>query len=142
MPRFKEIEKENELTSSLLGLKKGSLSDDYSIHLLASTRLKQRSLRVFRSKSGITVALLTKALSVTDKSLSKAIFNVDESERLIALARLFAEGQTYFVDDFKEWLATPNILLKNSPPSDMLSTLTGIDIVHKLIGRLRHGVAA
>lgn len=69
----------------------------------------------------------------------------DESDRLVRLARVFAQAVSLFEGDAAEarrWLATPLPVLGGEAPLRAATTDPGAREVEALIGRLEHGIPA
>jgi putative toxin-antitoxin system antitoxin component (TIGR02293 family) len=69
-------------------------------------------------------------------------FNLNVSEKILALADLYSYGYEVFddVDKFNDWMKEPNLALDNKLPLDLADTMTGIEELKHLIGRIDYGI--
>ncbi len=91
--------------------------------------------------------------TVTRKIANKANLSVDESERLVGLAKLIGQVETIVQqsgnpDGFKpakwfgEWIEQPAAALGGRKPEDLLDTSDGRDAVSKLLSQMQSGAYA
>lgn len=67
-----------------------------------------------------------------------------QSEHTLALLSVKNEAAAYFgaQDTALTWLKTPQLIFGNQTPLSYLDTMTGIEYVHDVITRLKHGMTA
>jgi putative toxin-antitoxin system antitoxin component (TIGR02293 family) len=54
---------------------------------------------------------------------------------------LFQKGFKLFGQDkFKLWIRTPNKVIDNNTPIEIMDTSIGIEMIEDIIGRIEHGV--
>ena len=87
---------------------------------------------------GHYIDLTTRAIqrkNLTDR-LSKSI-----SEKALLIYNLYGRGAQIFgdIEDFKDWMDTPNIALGNVKPKEYLDTFSGIEYLTEELGRIEHG---
>jgi Uncharacterized conserved protein len=87
---------------------------------------------------GRYIDLTTRAIqrkNLTDR-LSKSI-----SEKALLIYNLYGRGSQIFgdIEDFKDWMDTPNIALGNVKPKEYLDTFSGIEFLTEELGRIEHG---
>ena len=91
--------------------------------------------------------------TVTRKIANKTHLSVDESERLVGLAKLIGQVETIVQqsgnpDDFNpakwfgEWMEQPATALGGRKPEDLLDTSDGRDAVSKLLAQMQSGAYA
>lgn len=70
--------------------------------------------------------------------------STEESERVVRLARVFAEAKHVLGDEAKarRWLQKPNRALGGETPLHLLDTDIGASAVFEELGRIEHGVIA
>ena len=113
------------------------------------------------SNEGITrkaIESLAQHIGVSQKTFAENILNISiktierkkPSEKLdkkisshvIEVARLVLHAQEVFEDNDKvvRWFSKPNRALNNEKPVNMLSMLTGLQMVNDILGRIEEGV--
>ena len=91
--------------------------------------------------------------TVTRKIAKKAYLSVDESERLIGLAKLIGQVETIVQQSgepagfnpakwFGQWMAHPAAALGGRKPEDLLDTSDGREAVSKLLSQMQSGAYA
>ena len=73
----------------------------------------------------------------------KKMLDEADSERILNIMRVFAQGQALFddVEVFKKWLKQENPYLGDAPIT-FLKTSTGCQVILDEIGRAQHGIMA
>jgi len=96
--------------------------------------------------TGLTLTEFSKLLPASKRTIEKVkdqeLLTPNVSDRALQIAALFQHGTEMFgdIDLFKSWLNSELLALANLKPYDLLSSGTGIAIVHDLLGRIEHGV--
>ena len=110
--------------------------------------LSSKSLNDLLQISGSTRFDMAKNLDLTEPTLRKHLNNPKElstslSEHVLFLLELYNKGIDTFgsIDNFKNWLPQHNIGI-DAKPSDLLDSITGINIVINELNRIDHGVLA
>lgn len=87
---------------------------------------------------GRYIDLTTRAIQRKNLSdrLSKSI-----SEKALLIYNLYGRGAQILgdIEDFKDWMNTPNIALGNVKPKEYLDTFSGIEYLTEELGRIEHG---
>jgi putative toxin-antitoxin system antitoxin component (TIGR02293 family) len=111
--------------------------------------LGYRSFEVFRRHAALTAERLAALVRIPPRTLARrrtaGRLDPDESDRLVRLARVFAQALGLFEGNeevARRWLATPLAALGNEPPLRAATTDPGAREVEALIGRLEHGIPA
>jgi len=67
-----------------------------------------------------------------------------EADRALDLMQLWDEGISFFKDStkFRRWLSKANPFFNDSSPISYLDSSAGIEKVRRIIGQLKHGIAA
>ncbi len=108
--------------------------------------LPTTSFEKLREEFGVTAAELAKTLNINMRTLSRrkqtARLDVDESERVYRLARLFQIALNLFEDAglVKRWFAAPKEIYGGLTPLNYADTEPGAQEVEKQLRRLEHGV--
>ncbi|MGY5851897.1 type II RES/Xre toxin-antitoxin system antitoxin [Salegentibacter sp. F14] len=127
-----------------LSLKKGNSSFAYLKVLKEG--LHRNSVNSFIKHSTLSRKQVSKLIHVSERTLQRyspeKTMDINSSERLIELTRLFHKGINVFNDKekFITWLNRPNKSLANSKPIDLMETSLGIDLVLDELLRIEHGV--
>lgn len=113
---------------------------------LVEKGISKDSLEALKSMAGLDYDQLAQVLNVARATLinkkSPDRFNTDISDKIVALADIFAYGFEVFEDKarFRHWLQSPLRALGGKSPFDMLHTSFGREEVRNLIGRIAYGV--
>ncbi|GAA4312563.1 type II RES/Xre toxin-antitoxin system antitoxin [Compostibacter hankyongensis] len=108
--------------------------------------ISKKELSSIKEKARLDYDTLAQLLSVGRATLinkkNTERFNPNVSEKILALATLYAYGYDVFgdTDAFNDWMKSPNLALGNASPLEFADTLTGIEEVRKLIGRIDYGI--
>lgn len=108
--------------------------------------ITKKDLEQFKKTAGLDYDQLAKALSVTRVTLinkkGKERFGVALSERIIAIADIYAYGYDVFGEEaiFNRWILKPNRALGGVVPFDLLDTQYGREEVTTIVGRIDYGL--
>jgi putative toxin-antitoxin system antitoxin component (TIGR02293 family) len=108
----------------------------------------KKSLDYLITQIGYTITDIAEVLHVSDRNLRRYTasekLNTEQSERLIEIARLYAKGEDVFgsIKAFNHWMDANILALGNKTPKSYLDTSLGIQLLHKELGRIEHGVFA
>jgi len=108
--------------------------------------LPVRSFEILQQRLGWSRSALAEALSIPERTLMRRYrqgqFSLEESQRLLRLARIVARGEELFSHSHRlgTWLREPVRGLGYKRPIDYLDTDIGAEEVEDLIMRLAHGV--
>jgi len=127
--------------------------------ILNSTTLNQRTDLITLARTGIQTKYVKEIqdfTSLSDKELSSILpisqrqlvryvdshkLNKEITSHLIQLIELFQKGFKLFGQDkFKLWIRTPNKVIDNNAPIEIMNTSIGIEMIEDIIGRIEHGV--
>jgi putative toxin-antitoxin system antitoxin component (TIGR02293 family) len=107
------------------------------------------SFERFRRHAAVSAGELATLVSIPDRTLARrkraGRLEPEESDRLVRLARVFAQALLLFegnVAATRRWLATPLAVLGSATPLHTATTDPGAREVEALIGRLEHGIPA
>ena len=108
--------------------------------------LPTSSFEKLRAEFGVTGAELAATLNINMRTLARrkqsGKLDVDESERVYRLARLFQIGLNLFQDMnlTRRWFAAPKDIFGGLTPLNYADTEPGAQEVEKQLRRLEHGV--
>lgn len=141
--------KERETVAEWLDLKslltvKGNSSFAYL--KILKEGLHRNSVNSFIKHSSLTKKQVSRLIHVSERTLQRkspnTLMDINSSERLIELSRLFHKGIIVLSkkEKFLTWLERPNKSLGNSKPIDLIETSIGIDLVMDELLRIEHGI--
>ena len=136
-----------------------ALTPPHSTALTSSNRLSALQL-IDRSRQGLVgreAGQIASLLAISDKEMARLLnqsvatfhrqakvgrLDAATSERLLLLSQLATYGASVFQDQgkFTRWLRRPLHLLVERSPLDLLDSLTGIQLVDDILGRIEYGV--
>ncbi|MDT0648323.1 antitoxin Xre/MbcA/ParS toxin-binding domain-containing protein [Zunongwangia sp. F260] len=141
--------KERETVAKWLDLESLSLfkgNSSFAYLKVLKDGLHRNSVNSFIKHSNLTQKQVSRLIHVSERTLQRKSpdkpMDINSSERLIELTRLFYKGIDVFNDKekFLAWLNRPNKSLGNSNPLDLIETSIGIDLVMDELLRIEHGV--
>jgi putative toxin-antitoxin system antitoxin component (TIGR02293 family) len=135
---------------SLLNTSKSTIAFHDETDLIDVIRqgVSKKSLDYLITQIGYTITDIAEVLHVSDRNLRRYTasekLNTEQSERLIEIARLYAKGEDVFgsIKAFNHWMDANILALGNKTPKSYLDTSLGIQMLHKELGRIEHGVFA
>jgi putative toxin-antitoxin system antitoxin component (TIGR02293 family) len=123
-----------------------NISNDMEALLLIKTGIKMSVLSKMMISFGLSLEEMASILHTTDRTLrrysSDSTLNIEQSERLIELAKLYFYGAEVFdtLEKFILWVNSPIRSINFKKPKDYLDTSIGIRLVTQLLGRIEHGI--
>jgi putative toxin-antitoxin system antitoxin component (TIGR02293 family) len=105
--------------------------------------LRKKSFERLKVVTGLDNETLAAALAVSSKTIQRTqVFDTVQSEKMYALAELYATGIEYFgKDGFHRWMDRPLFSLGNIRPLNLIDVSEGITLLKTEILRLQHGIA-
>jgi putative toxin-antitoxin system antitoxin component (TIGR02293 family) len=135
--------------TDLLGI---SLADDNPVSLVKALEagLPPRALVQFKRRTQLADSDLAELLRVGARTLTRVKGSkarrlpADLSERLYALAAVYAEAEDVFGDHATAlgWLASPQFAFGGKAPRELLASEIGRQQVSGLLKRIEHGLVA
>ena len=95
--------------------------------------------------TGFTLNEMGKFVHLTPRTLQrkKPSERLDSaiSEKVLLIQNLYNKGSKVLgnIENFKDWMSTPNIAFDKAKPKDFLDTFSGIDFLMHELGRIEHG---
>jgi putative toxin-antitoxin system antitoxin component (TIGR02293 family) len=109
--------------------------------------LPYRAWELFAQATGLPREVAARVMQIPLRTLARrkeeGRLHADESDRLVRIARLFAQALGLFngeVEPTRAWLMSPQMALGGETPLDYAGTEVGAREVDSLIGRLEHGI--
>jgi putative toxin-antitoxin system antitoxin component (TIGR02293 family) len=105
--------------------------------------LRKKSFEKLKEVTGLDNETLATALAVSSKTIQRTdVFDTVQSEKMYALAELYAMGIEYFGQEgFRRWMERPLFSIGNIRPLALIDVSEGITILKTEIMRLQHGIA-
>ncbi len=140
-----------EETMAILGLKPGPKPTLTTLDLMPFIRkgLPFRSLERVSKRLEIGSLVMVESLGLAKRTVARRVqdkkpLSPTESERLVRLARVFAEAKQVLGSDVKarRWMFKASRALGGEIPLRLLDTDIGASAVFDELGRIEHGVFA
>jgi putative toxin-antitoxin system antitoxin component (TIGR02293 family) len=126
---------------------KRKVESDSELMLLTRQGLPVGTLTLMAQELSVERKTLARVVGISDRTLSRRIardelFSVDESDRMVRLARVVASAKDTLGTTRKasSWLQTPNMVLDGQAPLDLLDTDAGVRRVETVLGRIEWGL--
>jgi putative toxin-antitoxin system antitoxin component (TIGR02293 family) len=105
--------------------------------------LRKKSFDRLKEVSGLDSETLASALAVSSKTIQRTVvFDVVQSEKMYALAELYAMGIEYFGEEgFRRWMDRPLFSIGNIKPITLIDVTEGVTLLKTEIMRMQHGIA-
>ena len=105
--------------------------------------LRKKSFDRLKEVTGLDNETLATALAVSSKTIQRtAVFDVVQSEKMYALAELYAMGIEYFGEEgFRRWMDRPLFSIGNIKPINLIDVAEGVTLLKTEIQRMQHGIA-
>jgi putative toxin-antitoxin system antitoxin component (TIGR02293 family) len=123
------------------------LRSDHDLVRLVEDRLPTRVLDGLRG-SGLAdeeiYSLILPRRTLTHRLARREPLSLEESDRVVRLARIAAFGEGVFGDPdrFWRWMRAPKTRYTGRTPLQMLATEAGARLVEEFLGAIDHGFAA
>ncbi len=124
---------------------KDAINNEYGLIPLIKRGLYKKNLMRLADQLSFSLKQMALILHVSERTLRRyrnmQRLSPDISERILKLAQLYTRGIEVLKnrDIFLEWLNS-NIIALNDKPVNLLDTITGIDMVIDVLGRIEYGV--
>jgi putative toxin-antitoxin system antitoxin component (TIGR02293 family) len=128
---------------SLLGVDAHSVTEPLNRVNAFRKGFKKSSFDRLKEITGLDNQTLAAALAVSSKTIQRTdVFDAVQSEKMYALAELYALGISYFgLEGFRRWMDRPLFSIGNVRPLDLIDVSEGIAILKTEILRMQHGIA-
>lgn len=144
-----DYKKERKRVSEWLDLESISLkmgNTSYAYLKALKDGLPYRSVQSFINHSTLSKSQVSKLIHVSERTLQRnspdRIMDINTSERLLQLTRLFLKGIDVFNDKekFIMWTNRQNKSLAYTKPLELMETTLGMELVLDELIRIEHGV--
>jgi putative toxin-antitoxin system antitoxin component (TIGR02293 family) len=137
------VPKEAGSVFSMLGLEASRVTEPLNRVDAFRKGFTKRSFERLKEITGLDNATLASALAVSSKTIQRTeLFDSVQSEKMYALAELYALGIGYFgLEGFRRWMERPLFSLGNIKPLSLIDISEGVSILKTELMRLQHGVA-
>jgi len=141
--------KESEAVTKWLNIKKAPLRKGNAKYVyldIIKNGIETRSVNYFLKHTGLTKTQVSKLIHVSIRTLQRnnpeKTLNINSSERLLELTRLYLLGIEVFgdKDKFNKWLYRENLSLGKQKPIELLETNIGVNMVMDELVRIEFGV--
>jgi putative toxin-antitoxin system antitoxin component (TIGR02293 family) len=136
--------------SEVLGgrkLLKRKVECDFELSAITREGLPVQTLTRLADELNIDRKRLAGVVGISERTLSRRLashgrLTAEESDRMVRLARVVAHAIDTFGTAKKAslWLQSPNMVLQDQLPLDMLDTDTGARAVDTILGRIDYGI--
>jgi putative toxin-antitoxin system antitoxin component (TIGR02293 family) len=135
-------------TMAMLGLK-ARVEAPMDLMPLIRRGLPSAALERMARHLDLSAVATIESLGLAKRTIARRLhehkpLSTEESERVVRLARVFAEAKHVLGDEAKarRWLQKPNRALGGETPLHLLDTDIGASAVFEELGRIEHGVIA
>lgn len=121
-------------------------STDFDLLNLARKGVSKRALVNLAKQISLTIQEVAGIMHISERTLQRytpaTLIKTEHAEKAIALARLYERGTEVFgtMDNFNDWMKTPNYTLNGEAPLNLLDTSIGFDLILQTLGRIEYGV--
>lgn len=134
--------------TSLLGLlgSNYAVSTDFDLLNLARKGVSKKALVSLVKQISLTIQEVASIMHISERTLQRytpaTLIKTEHAEKAIELARLYQRGTEVFgtLDNFNDWMKTPNYTLNGETPLNLLDTSIGFELILQTLGRIEYGV--
>jgi putative toxin-antitoxin system antitoxin component (TIGR02293 family) len=134
--------------TSLIGLlgSNYSVSTDFDLLNLARKGVSKKALVSLVKQISLTIQEVANIMHISERTLQRytpsTLIKTEHAEKAIELARLYQRGTEVFgtLDNFNDWMKTPNYTLNGETPLNLLDTSIGFELILQTLGRIEYGV--
>ena len=133
---------------SLLGLlgSNYATSTDFDLLHLARKGVSKKALVNLAKQISLTIQQVAGIMHISERTLQRytpaTLIKTEHAEKAIELAKLYERGIEIFstLENFNDWMSTPNYTLNGEAPMALLDSSIGFDLVFQALGRIEYGV--
>lgn len=134
--------------ASLLGLlgSNYATSTDFDLLNLARKGVSKKALVNLAKQISLTIQEVAGIMHISERTLQRytpaTLIKTEYAEKAIELAKLYERGTEVFgtIDNFNDWMKTPNYTLNGEAPLNLLDTSIGFDLIIQTLGRIEYGI--
>lgn len=123
-----------------------AVSTDFDLLNLARKGVSKKALLNLAKQISLTIQELAGIMHISERTLQRytpaTLIKTEHAEKAIELARLYQRGTEVFgtMDNFNDWMKTPNYTLNGEAPLNLLDTSIGFELILQTLGRIEYGV--
>lgn len=134
--------------TSLVGLlgSNYAASTDFDLLNLARKGVSKKALVNLAKQISLTIQEVAGIMHISERTLQRytpaTLIKTEYAEKAIELAKLYERGTEVFgtIDNFNDWMKTPNYTLNGETPLNLLDTSIGFDLIIQTLGRIEYGI--
>lgn len=134
--------------ASLVGLlgSNYATSTDFDLLNLARKGVSKKALVNLIKQISLTIQEVAGIMHISERTLQRytpaTLIKTEYAEKAIELAKLYERGTEVFgtIDNFNDWMKTPNYTLNGEAPINLLDTSIGFDLIIQTLGRIEYGI--
>ena len=134
--------------TSLVGLlgSNYAVSTDFDLLNLARKGVSKKALLSLAKQISLTIQELSNIMHISERTLQRytpaTLIKTEHAEKAIELARLYQRGTDVFgtMENFNDWMKTPNYTLNGETPLSLLDTSIGFELILQTLGRIEYGI--
>ncbi|RYE57718.1 MAG: DUF2384 domain-containing protein [Sphingobacteriales bacterium] len=134
--------------ASLIGLlnPRYTASTDFDLLNLARKGVSKKAIVNLAKEISLTIQEVAGIMHISERTLQRytpaTLIKTEYTEKAIELAQLYERGTEVFgtIDNFNNWMKTPNYSLNGEVPLNLLDTSIGFDLIIQTLGRIEYGV--
>lgn len=135
-------------STSLVGIlgSNYAISTDFDLLNLARKGVSKKALVNLVKQISLTIQEVAAIMHISERTLQRytpaTLIKTEHAEKAIELARLYQRGTEVFgtLENFNDWMKTPNYTLNGEQPLNLLDTSIGFELVLQTLGRIEYGV--
>ncbi len=139
-------------TIGLMGLNKEkefrAIQNEKDLITVIRSGIPKNAMTNMMNIANLSLVEMADIIHTTDRTLRRYSdtekLSIDQSERIVELARLYARGEEVFdnLNNFREWMDCKLMVLGNKKPKEYLDTCIGINLLIEELGKIENGIFA
>ena len=124
-----------------------SIKSEFDIIKLGHNGITKAEIETLAKNMGITRKAIAEdifdlSVKTLERKSPKSLLDKKTSSHALEIARVMAHALIVFEDQekVKRWINKPNRALNNMSPIQLFDTLTGLNLVNDILGRIEEGV--
>ena len=134
--------------ASLIGLlsPRYAGTTDFDLLNLARKGVSKKAIVNLAKEISLTIQEVAGIMHISERTLQRytpaTLIKTEYTEKAIELAQLYERGTEVFgtIDNFNDWMKTPNYTLNGEVPLNLLDTSIGFDLITQTLGRIEYGI--
>ena len=119
---------------------------DFDLLNLARKGVSKKAIVNLAKEISLTIQEVAGIMHISERTLQRytpaTLIKTEYTEKAIELAQLYERGTEVFgtIDNFNDWMKTPNYTLNGEVPLNLLDTSIGFDLITQTLGRIEYGI--